>query len=159
VTCLLYPGHVMPQVFGAAKSGRTRGGSQRLRRLRELQREDEELVASVARDAFANGDLELQAGLSLEETLLALHGLTQGILERVGTLPAPAGISDPRPVLRRAGGRLLDGLGWRPLSSEWDYRATMARIYTEVFPPGLLAARGLIEEGLPEARGLKTAAG
>jgi AcrR family transcriptional regulator len=29
---------------------------------------------------------------------------------------------------------LLDGLGWTPLSSEWDYQATVRRVQQEVFP-------------------------
>lgn len=29
---------------------------------------------------------------------------------------------------------VLDGLGWKPLSSEWDYKAVIARIKKEVFP-------------------------
>jgi hypothetical protein len=78
------------------------------------------------------------------------------MFERISSPPPAAGVGDPRVVLRRMGGRLLDGLGWRPLSSEWDYRATMARIYAEVFPPSLLAARGLLRsEG--ETRELNTA--
>jgi hypothetical protein len=32
----------------------------------------------------------------------------------------------------------MDGFGWRPLSSEWDYRSTMRRIHEELFPPVLI---------------------
>jgi hypothetical protein len=30
----------------------------------------------------------------------------------------------------------LDGLGWRPLSTEWDYEATAQRVLSEVFAGG-----------------------
>ncbi|MDM8546073.1 TetR/AcrR family transcriptional regulator [Candidatus Venteria ishoeyi] len=30
---------------------------------------------------------------------------------------------------------MLDGLGWKPLSSEWDYLDTIERIHNEVFAP------------------------
>jgi AcrR family transcriptional regulator len=156
VTCLLYPRHVIPQVFAFAHAvlEKTRESSQE--RVMALQREDAELTASVAREAVANGDLDLSIGITLDEVLFGLNAFTQGIFERVSSSAPLVGVGDPRVVLRRMGGRLLDGLGWRPLSSEWDYRATMARIYAEVFPPRLLAARGLIEEGFPETKGLKT---
>jgi AcrR family transcriptional regulator len=144
VTCLLYPRHVLPHVYGLSYSERAKKTDARLERLRALQREDDALTMTLAKEAVDAGDLELRFGLTLEETLFALHSLTQGILERVGSLPLPPGVDDPRVVLRRAGGRLLDGLGWRPLSSEWDYRATMRRIYDEVFPPRLLATLDLI---------------
>ncbi len=89
----------------------------------------------MARDAVANGDLDLSLGITVEEVVFGLNAFSQGIFERIGSPPPLVGVGDPRVVLRRMGGRLLDGLGWRPLSSEWDYRATMARIYAEVFPP------------------------
>jgi AcrR family transcriptional regulator len=143
-TCLLYPRHVLPQVFGAAKSRRARRSDQGLDRLRTLQRRDERMVAMVAKEAIDSGDLVLAPAATLEETVFAVHALTQGIFERFGLGPKPVGISDPRIVLRRAGAQLLDGLGWRPLSNEWDYRATVSRIHREVFTPRFLAARRLL---------------
>jgi AcrR family transcriptional regulator len=146
VTCLLYPRHVIPQVFAVAHAvmGKTSQDSQR--RLRELQREDAELNASVARDAVVNGDLELSFGVTLDEVLFALDAMSQGMFERISSQPPLARVRDPRVVMRRVGGRLLDGIGWRPLSTEWDYRATMSRIYAEVFTPRLLATLGLLED-------------
>jgi AcrR family transcriptional regulator len=145
VTCLLYPRHVMPQVFAFAQAVRekTRAASQK--RLRALEREDAELNSSVARDAVAQGDLVLSHGMTLEETRLGLDALSQGLFERIGSSPPLEGVGDPRLVLRRMGSLLLDGLGWRPLSTEWDYRATMARIYGELFTPQFLAGLGLLE--------------
>ncbi len=29
---------------------------------------------------------------------------------------------------------VLDGLGWKPLSTEWDYKETRKRFFREVFP-------------------------
>ena len=29
---------------------------------------------------------------------------------------------------------LLDGYGWKPLSTEWDYKATRERVYRDIFP-------------------------
>ena len=61
--------------------------------------------------------------------------------------------------MRRLGSAFLDGLGWRPLSSEWDYRRTLQRVYTEVFPPAYLDELG-VESSRPinEARPPRTRA-
>ena len=29
---------------------------------------------------------------------------------------------------------VLDGIGWKPLSAEWDYKKTIKRFYRELFP-------------------------
>jgi AcrR family transcriptional regulator len=145
ITCLLYPRHVMPHVLALAHTERIRTSNRPLERLRQLHAEDQERVLAVVKDAVARGDLALSFGMTPEETVFAMHAMTQGIFERIGRPPVPAGVGDPRLVMRRAGGRLLDGMGWRPLSSEWDYRRTMARIYEEVFPPQLLGSLGLID--------------
>ena len=147
VTCLLYPRHVLPQVFAVAHAVRDQTSDELRARLAALEAEDADLNRGVAFDAVERGDLTLSLGLTLEETLFGVSALSQGIFQRIGSPPSMPGVGDPRVVLRRIGGRLLDGIGWRPLSSEWDYRATMARIYSEVFPPRLLATLGLIEDG------------
>jgi AcrR family transcriptional regulator len=146
VTCLLYPRHVMPHVFGVAHSVLERTSEASQERVRELVQEDGALIEAVGLEAVERGDLELSFGMTLRETLFGLHALSQGVFEQVGSSPPAGSVGDPRLLLRRLGGRLLDGLGWRPLSYEWDYRSTMARIYGEVFPPQLLARLGLIED-------------
>ena len=35
---------------------------------------------------------------------------------------------------------LLDGYGWKPFSTEWDYEATQKRILDEVFADSLAKA-------------------
>lgn len=156
VTCLLYPRHVLPQVFAFAHSVRDKTSVERQERLEALEQEDLELNLSVARDAVDKGDLALSLGITIEETVFGMNAMSQGIFHRIGSPPPLPGVGDPRPVLRRMGGRLLDGLGWRPLSTEWDYRATMARVYAEVFPPRVIAALGLVDEGASKAARQKT---
>jgi hypothetical protein len=39
---------------------------------------------------------------------------------------------EPIDAMRRASVALLDGYGWKPLSSDWDYDATRKRIAQEV---------------------------
>ncbi|HWX20531.1 MAG TPA: TetR/AcrR family transcriptional regulator [Candidatus Binatia bacterium] len=45
-----------------------------------------------------------------------------------------AGIDDPLQALCQNVSVFLDGLGWKPLSSEWDYDAVDRRIKKELFP-------------------------
>lgn len=42
-------------------------------------------------------------------------------------------ISDPIKVLLNGINTLLDGFGWQPLQSKWDYGATYQRIFKEIF--------------------------
>jgi AcrR family transcriptional regulator len=151
VTALLYPRFVMPHVFALAQAVRERTRASSQQRLRALELEEAELNDSVAREAVATGDLVLSHGMTLEATVFGLNALVQGLFERLGSTPR-ADVGDPRVVLRRMGSWLLDGLGWRPLSTEWDYRATMTRIYDELFSPRLMAELGLLEAAALRSR-------
>ena len=46
---------------------------------------------------------------------------------------AKLGIDDPLARYAKNVDVMLDGFGWKPLSTEWDYEATRRRIATEVF--------------------------
>jgi hypothetical protein len=48
------------------------------------------------------------------------------------------GVSDVQRAMKVFGRTYLDALGWRPLSSEFDYRDTMHRIYEQVITPEVL---------------------
>ncbi len=158
VTCVLYPRHVLPQVFAFAHAVLEKTSESSQERLRALQREDAELNARVAREAVANGDLDLSLGITVEEVLFGLNAFSQGMFERIELAAAIWLESAIRASSYGAWAAACSTVSaGDPLSSEWDYRATMARIYAEVFPPPWLAARGLIEGDFPETRGVKTA--
>ena len=78
------------------------------------------------------------------------------MFDRIDNPLLPDHVRDPRRVQRGMGSRLLDSLGWRPLSTEWDYGDTMRRIYNELFPSEVLAALGLAEEAGVRHAVLKT---
>ena len=44
------------------------------------------------------------------------------------------GIQDPMKALKISMHAVLDGFGWRPFSSEWDYHKTSERVKKEIFP-------------------------
>ena len=43
-------------------------------------------------------------------------------------------MDDETKMLNRNYHALLDGYGWKPLSSDWDYVAVQERVRKEVFP-------------------------
>ena len=98
------------------------------------------IVEGIIRDGVAVGDLVLPEGVTPEQINAGLWYLTVGGHAFISTdAPlAQSGVAGPVATLRLVGNAVLDGLGWRPLSSAWDYRETMRRIYTEVFPPEVI---------------------
>jgi AcrR family transcriptional regulator len=149
VTAMLYPRHVLPEVY-AVNAVREASTPERTRRFAQMEREQTEIVLAVAREAVECGDWQLPPDLNVEEAMFGIGTMTRGLFDRIDTpLPPGENVRDPQRVQRSMGSRLLDSLGWRPLSTEWDYAATMRRIYTELIPPEVRAALGLIEERLP----------
>jgi AcrR family transcriptional regulator len=146
VSTVLYPRHIAAEVFAATTAVHRGTTPERRRRMLELEREQEGLVLEVAREAVDGGDWELPADLTLEEALFGISAMTRGLFERLRSPLPPHRIRDPRRLQRSMGSRLLDSLGWRPLSTEWDYAATMRRIHHELFPRELRAALGLPED-------------
>jgi hypothetical protein len=45
-----------------------------------------------------------------------------------------AGMDRPRQIVDHSLARMLDSYGWRPLRTEWDYKATLERLRVEAFP-------------------------
>jgi AcrR family transcriptional regulator len=147
VTSLLYPQHTIAEVFASATAVREGTTAERTERVTSLEREQADIVLMVARDAVERGDWVLGPDLTLEEALFGLSAMTRGLFERLASPLPQDPIRDPRRLQRSMGWRLLDSLQWRPLSSEWDYAATMRRIHTELFPVDLRAALGLNDDG------------
>jgi AcrR family transcriptional regulator len=150
VTSMLYPRHVLPEVY-AVNAVREACTPDRTERFAEIEREQNEIVLAVARDGVESGDWQLPADLTVEEAMFGVGTMTRGLFDRIDNPLPPDGVRDPRRVQRSMGSRLLDSLGWRPLSTEWDYGTTMRRIYTELFPPEARAALGLPEDIEPAA--------
>jgi len=145
VTSMLYPRHVLPEVYAMSV---TREGAtpDRTQRFGEVEREQDAIVMAVAREAVASGDWRLPADLTVEEAMFGVGTMTRGFFDRVD-YPLPLEhVRDPRRVQRILGSRLLDSLGFHPLTTEWDYGATMRRVYTELFPPESRAALGMDHE-------------
>src|SRR5438128_2388566 len=84
-------------------------------------------------DALANA-VEYSKGTLYITFSMAAITMGSHIMARNRQLAAMAGIDDPVTVVRQNQDLVLDGLGWKPLSAEWDYAATDQRIKKEIFP-------------------------
>jgi len=90
----------------------------------------------IIRQAKAEGDLA-EGSAALENIITGLVSLAKGahlLAEGERMFPDDSGIK-PLDLLNENFQIFLDGAGWAPLRSEWDYRASEERIKRELFAP------------------------
>lgn len=93
------------------------------------------IVGGVVRDGVSSGDLALTNGMQPEDVVFGLWSINwgaQSIFTSSDSL-SDIGIQDPVATLRRSQNLLLDGYGWRRLSTEYDYLAHMDEIKAILF--------------------------
>ncbi len=93
-------------------------------------------VSKVIEEAIDQGDLTLPKGWAPNEivfNLLAMSIGTHNVMLNFRSLLQQTGITEPLIALREGIPIFLDGLGWKPLSSEWDYADTFRRLSKEIF--------------------------
>ncbi len=131
----LYPEHIFIEQTVRITSIREKASEQRRTTLESCEARCSEVVRGVIRDAVAAGDLQVSADFGVDQLAFGLWSLTFGGYSIAATSPSLAnlGISDPLAVIRGNCIRLLDGVGWTPLSSELDLMPLVERIKREVF--------------------------
>lgn len=94
-----------------------------------------EIVAGIIRDGLARDELRLKDAMTAEDVVFGLWSMTQGANLVVNSSPAllEYGISEPYWVIRQNINLMLDGLAWKPLSSEHDYEVVRERIQQDLF--------------------------
>ncbi len=106
---------------------------------RELMQSCEKLcmstVVEVVHHGVATGDLSLPEGVRPEEIVFGLWSIYLGsqIITHSSDTLGEIGIDNPIRSLRTNQHRMLDGYGWLPLSSDYDYSAHMDRVKAEMF--------------------------
>lgn len=85
--------------------------------IRQCESQSMSIVAGVARDAVARGDLQLRDGLSAEELVFGFWSITYGsqILAASSPSLAALGINNPITTIRHHCFTLLNGFQWQPL--------------------------------------------
>lgn len=93
-----------------------------------------DVLIAIVQDAIDAGDLKLPEGTPLCAPLYGLWTQSVGHYRITTSEPLPpfAGV-DMHAVLWANYNRLLDGYGWRPLSTDHEYQASARRICEEVF--------------------------
>ena len=129
-----YPSHFKTEHIIHTSSVRSKCSLENKLRLAMCEERCPEIVGGIVRDAVDKGDLALPKGLAPEQVVFGLWSMYFGGLFLISSdidLDA-RGFAAPLEALRRGAAAMLDGIGWRPLSSEWDYDATRERIVKEV---------------------------
>ncbi len=111
-------------------------GPARQKELFENENRMVEIVAGVVREAIENGDLKLPEKIDEYQIIFTLSSTNfGGYVMRESDSPVMKKWFDRIRFKDGAfGAILLDGLGWKPLSNEWNYSETKKRFYREVFP-------------------------
>ncbi|MFZ5829479.1 MAG: TetR/AcrR family transcriptional regulator [Planctomycetota bacterium] len=93
------------------------------------------VLAEVVEEAISLGDLSLPPGAGPAELAFGLWAMSTGGYEIISLgLPlVDKGIRDPWAALWLNFVKLLDGYGWKPLSSETDYFEIRRRAWSELF--------------------------
>jgi len=93
------------------------------------------IVVDIVREAIEVGDLTLPDGVAPEDVCFGLWCMTTGAHTFMASeIPlGKRGVRDASKSLRFSTQFLLDGLGWKPLTRQFDVGATVARIREEVF--------------------------
>ena len=95
-----------------------------------------EIIAGIVREALKNGDLMPPKRITEYELVFTMMATSLGgYLLQASDSPVTRKWFEKINFTHKAFGRtVLDGIGWHPLSSEWDYSKTIKRFYSEVFP-------------------------
>ncbi|WZO97760.1 TetR/AcrR family transcriptional regulator [Isosphaeraceae bacterium EP7] len=93
-------------------------------------------VCDIVRDAERAGDIVLKPPTTAGSVAFGVFTLAIGTHEAMTKLPHTLNafeIGDPFAVMSQNIQHFLDGLGWRPLVSEWDYAETLRKVAREIF--------------------------
>ncbi len=96
------------------------------------------LVGGIVRDGIAAGDLVLPENVQPDQLVFGLWSTTYGgysIMDSRQTMQQ-MGIGDGFQMVRDINNRLLDGFGWKPLSTRFDYDAVYEKAGREIFHDG-----------------------
>jgi AcrR family transcriptional regulator len=134
---ILHPELLNLELLAYTRAFRDRTSPERQKELNDLEVLLYQIGIDIVQSAIDGGDLELPSSVSPRELVFSLWILVVGMLgETTAADPIEQlGIGDRVALLRRTGSMLMDAYGWKPLTSEWDYRQTMRRIYAELFTP------------------------
>ncbi len=139
----LYPREMRIIEIVRTRGAKERASFERQFKLKKCEYRAASILLGIIRDAIAVGDLTLPPGTSAEMVAFGILAITMGgYASVVGGLTLPdIGVGDVFAAVRTNWNLLGDGYGWKPLSTEWDYKATSCRVRETVFPDGWRSAQ------------------
>ena len=95
-----------------------------------------DIISSIIRGAIENGDLTFPEGVDEYQLLFTLMSTDFGgyVMKESNSPVMQKWFKKIKFTHGTFGKIVLDGICWRPLSSEWDYYETIRRFYREIFP-------------------------
>lgn len=144
----LYPGD-MQIIKTITRSFRKKVSAERVMRFETLEQQVIDYLVRMVAQGVTEGDLVLEPGMSTGRVVWGLWALADGAYGIIlsGVSLDAVGVSDPWALLTLFINRLSDSFGWRPLSGEWDYEASLERIRREVFPEEARELGELVGDG------------
>jgi AcrR family transcriptional regulator len=132
----LFPRDLPVELFVASTAIRAKTSRARRDELNALDLRAIGLSTNIVREAIDVGDLELAPSIRVEDFFFCSWAIRWGAfnLIRSDTPLEQAGMERPRQIVDHSLARMLDSYGWRPLRTEWDYKATLERLRAEAFP-------------------------
>jgi hypothetical protein len=96
-----------------------------------------DLIFEAVRDALNDGDLMLPSHVGPQDLTFGLWALTDGGYGTIlrGVPLEEVGFPQPYESIMKSCEILVDGYGWKPLSTEWDYEKTRQNIRQSVLAP------------------------
>jgi AcrR family transcriptional regulator len=142
VETFLLPRDQHVELLVASTCMRAKTSRERQEELKVLDVRAISLGAGVIREAVNTGDLQLPGRICPEDLLFFMWASRWGAstIMRSDTPIALAGVAESALAVEWSLGLMLDGYGWQPLSSQWDYKRTRQRVHAEAFP------RDVVEE-------------
>ncbi len=132
----LYPDHFGVEQLIRSASIWEKTSEKRRRTMHTAESRCIGIVAGIVRDGIAQGDLTLPEDLAPEDLVFGLWSQTFGAYSIIATSEGlqDHGVVDPYHAVRQNINMILDGYGWTPLSTDYDYLDLFDRLTAEVFP-------------------------
>ncbi|NOI83688.1 TetR/AcrR family transcriptional regulator [Vibrio tubiashii] len=108
---------------------------ERVKELNTLEEQVIEHADQLVLNGVEQGDLKFSHGIGSDAIVFANWSIAFGsnaLTQNASNSHCINRLQDPYTVLNNAN-MLLDGLAWKPLSTEWDYRKTWRRVEQELF--------------------------
>jgi AcrR family transcriptional regulator len=132
---LRYPEHMQIHQICGTPALFEKARTERQQRLRELEDTCMRTIAGICQDAIVAGDLTLESGITAEIVIFGPWATFTGaqVLIDANIPTVEKGIPDVNAALWLNVQKLVDGYGWKPLSTEYDFMGVREQLLQNLF--------------------------